>query len=844
VFVDTQEQNQQTSRFKGIGIILFSSMILIAGLYGSSRMLFKPGMPFDVQQPGQNIIVINPVNSQNIEKGDVLLALGEFPLKVAQEIQCALDGKSSGQTVSVTIRRAQQELVLPIVLGHWYSITDIYVVVILGLSFWGIANWVVLKRPDDKPAQILFLLSLSLSFTLLVADGRLPAGQKPWSLFLPLSYYLIYPFVPAFFLHLAVIFPKEKLVLKPVILRSVLIYAPAFIFVMLLQMYNLRAFYNARPLDYQHFNLLFTIHRVYLVVYFGLGLVAFIHSYIKAQTKGDRDRIRWILWGIFVGCAPFVILWTMPQVLGRPPLVAEEWTYLAMILTPLSIAFAILKYHAFEIAVIINKSVVYFVLTSIIISLYLLLAGFLGEYLAQNNPNIGAHAAILCTLVAVLIFYPLEQKVQNFVDRTFYRVKYNYKLATRQLSDNLLLATSVRNVMDLLNEKIQQTLPITHMYFFYCADGALELISCYGMSESGKTDLSQQPLVEIKEFIAQNPLPLAKKGRITPQSAGSLPEFTFFEKLDVELYLPLGQKENRSGCVLLSGKLSGSRYSEDDLDLLTALSANASLALNRIELQEASIQERNKNERLEKLNQLKSDFISHVSHELRTPLSGICSSLQNLNDGIPEKPSPAVKEYLDSIYQSSCYLSRMIQNLLDVTKIEAQKLELFPSHVDVGATIRSILRTLEGLSREKKLSYNLEIPGQVLANVDPDAFQQIMFNLLENAIKFSRDGQSIEIQVHLTREAHSRKAQVVISVQDHGAGIPDDKLELIFEKYAQVPQKLQAKTSGLGLGLYITKKLIEAQSGKIHVVSQVGQGSVFSVSLPAMEIEVRDLQNV
>jgi K+-sensing histidine kinase KdpD len=430
------------------------------------------------------------------------------------------------------------------------------------------------------------------------------------------------------------------------------------------------------------------------------------------------------------------------------------------------------------------------------------------------------------------------------VDRTFYRVKYNYKLATRQLNDDLVLATSSQKVMELLCEKIHQTLSVSKSCYYYCADDTAQLTHCYGFSAVEQTILSQQPMDEIQKFIKQNPLPLAKKDRIIPQSVAVMPAFPLFEKLNIDLYLPLGQKENRCGCVLLSGKLSGGRYTEDDLDLLTAMSANAAAALNRIDLQEASIQERNKRERLEKLDQLKSEFISHVSHELRTPLTGICSSLQNLRDGIPEQSSPAVKEYLDSIYQSSCYLARMIQNLLDITRIEAHKLESFPAYVDVDAAIHSILRTLEGLSREKNLHYTVEIPGRILAHVDHDAFQQIMFNLIENAIKFSPDGQAIQIHAHLSREARSSKAFVVISVQDHGPGIPPDKLEAIFEKYAQVPQKLQAKTPGLGLGLYITKKLIEAQNGKIQVVSQVGQGSTFSVSLPAVENHVQDIRNV
>jgi signal transduction histidine kinase len=228
---------------------------------------------------------------------------------------------------------------------------------------------------------------------------------------------------------------------------------------------------------------------------------------------------------------------------------------------------------------------------------------------------------------------------------------------------------------------------------------------------------------------------------------------------------------------------------------------------------------------LHEVARLKSEFVSTVSHELRTPLTSIRGSLQLLLADDEALPSEDGRELVGVALKSSERLVRIINDILDIAKIEAGQLPMSVKHVDARALLQTAVDAVGGLAQEKRLTIDVivddTLPSLLL---DQDRMVQSLVNLLSNAIKFSPAGTRVTI-----RAAQERQDDVVLSVSDAGPGIPEDQLAKVFEKFHQVGG---ANRQGTGLGLSITKAIVEQHGGRITVASTYGVGTTFSIILP------------
>lgn len=228
---------------------------------------------------------------------------------------------------------------------------------------------------------------------------------------------------------------------------------------------------------------------------------------------------------------------------------------------------------------------------------------------------------------------------------------------------------------------------------------------------------------------------------------------------------------------------------------------------------------------LHEVARLKNEFVSTVSHELRTPLTSIRGSLQLLLADDGALPSEDGRELVGVALKSSERLVRIINDILDIAKIEAGQLPMSVKHVEAGPLLQSAADAVGGLAQEKRLTIDvIAEPGMPLLLVDQDRMVQSLINLLSNAVKFSPAGGRITI-----RGSRERQDEVVLAVTDAGQGIPEDQLAKVFEKFHQVGG---ANRQGTGLGLSITKAIVEQHGGRITVSSRLGSGTTFSIVLP------------
>jgi signal transduction histidine kinase/CheY-like chemotaxis protein/ligand-binding sensor domain-containing protein len=236
-----------------------------------------------------------------------------------------------------------------------------------------------------------------------------------------------------------------------------------------------------------------------------------------------------------------------------------------------------------------------------------------------------------------------------------------------------------------------------------------------------------------------------------------------------------------------------------------------------------------KNRQAEEANQAKSVFLANMSHELRTPMNAIIGFSEILTERLNDRIEPKYLGFLKSILTSGQHLLAIINDILDLSKVEAGKMELFPETFNVRAAIDSVCQVMKGTSSRKSVSFEIDVADDVTEiETDHAKFKQILYNLLSNAVKFSTSSSLVTIRARRNASPES----ISVSVVDRGIGIAQEHLQVIFDEFTQVDTTVSRQHGGTGLGLSLVKKFVELQKGRIEVQSVLSQGSTFTFTLP------------
>lgn len=234
------------------------------------------------------------------------------------------------------------------------------------------------------------------------------------------------------------------------------------------------------------------------------------------------------------------------------------------------------------------------------------------------------------------------------------------------------------------------------------------------------------------------------------------------------------------------------------------------------------------NVRLEAADKAKSEFLANMSHELRTPLNSILGFSELMKQGVAGKLGEKQEHFIGNIFTSGTFLLSLINDILDLSKIEAGKIELVPEKMSVPETIKETLTLIKEKAMKDNVLLKTEFdPELELIEADKQRFKQVLFNLLGNAVKFSKEKGGT---VTITAKKEGEMAQ--ISVSDTGIGIREENVGKLFHKFEQLESGISQKYGGTGLGLAITKQLVELHGGNIQAESKYGEGSTFTFTLP------------
>ncbi len=249
------------------------------------------------------------------------------------------------------------------------------------------------------------------------------------------------------------------------------------------------------------------------------------------------------------------------------------------------------------------------------------------------------------------------------------------------------------------------------------------------------------------------------------------------------------------------------------------------------ELTAANEELERRNEEIERANRLKSEFLASMSHELRTPLHTIIGFSELLAEELKGPLNDNQKRFVAHIHKDSMHLLELINEILDLSKIEAGRLELKREVFDSHAAIEEAVATVRPHAEAKSIRVETSLDRGVVVEADPLRFKQILLNLLSNAVKFTPEGRQIRVQ------AIQRGHFLEVSVADTGIGIAKEDQQAVFDKFRQVGKTTKGVREGTGLGLAITKELVEQHGGEIMVESEPGKGSRFTFTIPATRIQ-------
>ena len=298
------------------------------------------------------------------------------------------------------------------------------------------------------------------------------------------------------------------------------------------------------------------------------------------------------------------------------------------------------------------------------------------------------------------------------------------------------------------------------------------------------------------------------------------------------LAVPLLRKDRHIGGLVVRRKVAG-EFTDSIVNLLQTFAAQSVIAIHNARLFHEI---EDKGREIEIANKHKSEFLANMSHELRTPLNAILGYteliIDNIYGDVPEK----IQEVLERVEKNGRHLLNLINDVLDLSKIEAGRLTLSLNEYSMQDIIQTVFTSVEALAAEKNLDLKVKIPGVLKTGKgDEQRIAQVILNLLGNAIKFTEQGK-VEVEASVSNESF------LVSVSDTGPGLSETDQKKIFEEFCQADASSTRVKGGTGLGLSISKKIVEMHGGRIWVDSSLGKGSTFSFTLPIrveMQMELK-----
>jgi signal transduction histidine kinase len=792
-------------RQKPSPFIAFSLLggLVLAGLSLSGFFLLRsrPGLPEGIQTTA-------------------LVRIDDVEIERPKDLEFVLAQKKVGDWATFTVRRdGNVESRRAQIIAFYSKVPFPLIYLFIGLACYLIGFTVFMLKWEDPKARLLYWLALVFAYPLIVSGGTYILGHGWFSLILVVIFYLFYPLAPALLFYFSLSFSSRKRQRGHLIACILsLLFGVFFVATVL------TATLKSSLYVFRIYAVAFQAFRAYMIILLLLAIFHFILAYRRASLEEHKAQIKWVFLGLLFGLSPFILIYQLPTVLGLRPLLTEESSSVFFLFIPLAFALSILRFRFLDVEVVINRSLVYSLLTIFTVSVYLFSVRVLQDLFSRVFVARETYVSLGSAFLAALAFNPARQKIQGFVDKSFFRQSYDYKRAVLQFSKLSQKALSGQALVADFAGCVEIIIPMRRMAI------RVEEVGPEGHRPLylwGSWDAEDRSVF----FGRPSGHLWARRGATQTEEEVDFSHDDLLLQISAEIVLPLlFQSPTLVGFAIFGEKKSGQKYAGDDLDLLSTLAGELALGLEMLRLQEEVIYERASKEKLDELNRLKTEFISTVSHELRTPMSTIQGLTELLQEG-KIKDRTKREELLGLLASESGRLSRLIHNILDFGKIEQQTKAYHFERSEIRTLIEETVKVMFHRIEEEGFRLQLKFPpAAVFLAVDRDAFTQVLINLIDNAVKYSPKDKEIEIQVL------DKPGEVEVEVSDRGIGINPEQKDRIFEKFYRAPEAARVNPKGVGMGLKIVKHIMDAHQGEIRAESRPLGGSTFRVIFPKDKI--------
>jgi signal transduction histidine kinase len=697
------------------------------------------------------------------------------------------------------------------------ALTKVHLAMIFleGLIFLALSLLVLAPRVDRGPVRDLYLCALLYGVATMIHGSYFPRTQSWTNWVIPAIRIACLTVLPVLFFRMSQTFPRQRKLLE----RRPRLMSGLWIAAGLLTVWQVgtlfRYFSDPRPGVWEGTLLPSLLAQAFLVISVGLGCLTLYGSGRKLELSREREQTKWLLWGIAIGVAPLVFLRTLPRLWGQTVPVPPEIDRLFELCIPVAVTFAVVRYR-FDVDIIIRRSVIYGTVAAALAAVYVLVGGILVPWITSRVPSYAAVLRVFALALPVLLYTPTRRWIGTWVDRSFFKTQYLYARAFAAFQEHVRAALSQQEIASLCRAFLEEQLRLERAV----------VIARRGEGLTAAGALASTDPDSVLDAVATCGTPRRVLAAADSTSRPDLESSDFPSTLSREGFLvalPIVADESCIGALLLGERRSEKRFTEEDLKLLHAVRAEASSALERVELVQRAAKEAFVRENAAELEGLKDYLFATLGDDLRRPLTVVRWTVETLLERMGHTSSPQHFAELQAIQAASSELDRLVKNLRDLSRPGlVGGRDLVP--IDLLPLVHEAVTAVTPAAKSRNVRFELSVaPDLTPVSGYRDLLLEVVTNLLENATRYSPDGQAVEIAID--RKGNEDR----LMVRDHGPGLAPDQGERIFHRLEQGRPSPYTSERGFGMGLFVAKSYLERMRGRIHAENHSEGGARFVV---------------
>ena len=582
------------------------------------------------------------------------------------------------------------------------------------------------------------------------------------------------------------------------------------------------------PINAINYIVFATFFSVFFLVVMWFGYVAW-----RKSDNIRRKQVAIYMTGLLVSSIPGFVVDLLLPALG-------DYRYVwvgpaAIILFLFAIMYSIVKYRLMDVKTAVARSVSYMLLLIALAVVYIISAYIISIIIFQRTLTIDSRVNFMNMILAILLaflYQPIKKFFNKLTDRVFYYGEYDADTFAREISKILTYTADLQLLTRRVGNYIASSLKAEKVAFCIPEKGI------YGRTGRRRLSVVEEDVRRIMDYYYKN----CSFPEVILANQVKDPELK--KLLDIhrtKIVIPLLHQNQETG-ILFLGEHKSLGYSSRDIEMLEsiagelAVSIRNSLSMEEINelnkslqrrIDEATKELRFSNRQLQRLDEAKNEFISMASHQLRTPLTSIKGYLDMMLEGDLGKISPTQRAVLREAFSSSERMVRLINDFLNVSRLQTGKFTIDKQSVDIAQILRDEVSLLKVVADQRSVEMVLKVDKKIpLLAVDSEKIRQVMLNMIDNAIYYSSPHKKVVITLK------SSGKMIEFSVKDSGIGVPKSEQANLFGKFFRGTNAKKRRPDGTGVGLFLAKKVILSHDGEMIFESEEGKGSTFGFKLP------------